>query len=304
MNISVFFQKRFLVYALLLHGGIAASFALFDNGESTKPEESKPKRIVEVEVSKPTIENDAIMAETFSAEELEYELNQIQSMKNDFSNNTKLNDANIKEKEKELRALEKHSKKTKENLLKEKKKLQLEKKRIEEQKSKALKEKEVIEAEKKKMEEELKRLREEAAKKAKAKQEKIEREKRLAAKKAEEARKKKIAESKKPKTLSTEEWLKTSGGMAEFNRYTNGLMGKVKSKWIKPVEAKSGWECKVEITQTSKGQIKGIRKINCNPNNEKFYQSVHRAVMQSSPLPIPKDKRLFDNKIKITFSVD
>ncbi len=301
MNISVFFQKRFLFYALLLHGGIAASFALFDGEDADKPEDSVQKRIIEVDVSKPVFEDDAIMAETFSAEELESELSQIESMNTSFKNNTKLSDANIKEKEKELRALEVHSKKAKDKLLKEKKKLQLEKKKIQDEKTKALKEKQAIEAEKKKMQKELERLQKEAEKKALAKQKKDkERAKRL----AEEKRLAKIKANKKPKSLSAEQWLKTNSGMAEFNRYTSGLMGKVQRKWIKPSESKSGWECKVEIQQTAKGQIKGIRKVKCNPNNEKFYQSVHRAVMQSSPLPLPKDKRLFDNKITITFSVD
>lgn len=300
MNISVFFQKRFLFYALLLHGGIAASFALFDSDDAKETDELNPKRIVEVDVSKP-IDDNAIMAETFSSEEIEQELIQIESMSESFKSNTKLNDANIKEKEKELKALEVHSKKAKDKLLKEKKKLQIEKKRIQDEKDRALKEKNKIEKEKEKMKKELERLREEAKKKALAKQKKeMERAKRL----AEEKRLAKIKAAQKPKKLSPDEWLKTNSGMAEFNRYTNGLMGKVKDKWIKPSDSKSGWACKVEIKQTAKGQIKGIRKIKCNPNNEKFYQSVHRAVMQSSPLPLPNDKRLFDNKITITFSVD
>lgn len=302
MNKNVIFNKRFLCYALLLHGGVAASFALFDS-EDNKDESVNQKRIIEVDVSQPIVDN-AITAETFSSSEIEDELRQIESMSTSFKNNTKLTDANIKEKEKELRALEVHSKKTKENLLKEKKKLQLEKKKIQDEKDRALIEKQKIQKEKKEMEAELKRLQEDAEKKAIAKREKEKREKQRLADEKKKLAKLEAAKKKETKTLTAEQWLKTNSGMAEFNRYTGSLMGKVKGRWIKPSESKTGWECKVEITQTKEGRIKGIRKLKCDPNNEKFYQSVHRAVMQSSPLPIPSDKRLFDNKITITFIVD
>ena len=84
----------------------------------------------------------------------------------------------------------------------------------------------------------------------------------------------------------------------------HSLMGKIKGRWIRPSEARAGWECKLEIRQDRSGRIKGVKKLNCKPNNNKFYQSVYQAVMQSSPLPTPKDKRLFDERVTITFSVE
>lgn len=104
--------------------------------------------------------------------------------------------------------------------------------------------------------------------------------------------------------LTKYEWLRTPEGNSSLVAYNSSLINTIKGKWIKPSNAKSGWECKLEIKQDQNGQIKGVRKLNCKPYTNKFYQSIYQAVMESSPLPIPKDKRLFDDRITITFSVE
>lgn len=296
MNASKIFQKRFLIYALLLHGGVGLSFLIF-NGEEVDSEK-EVKRIVEVDISAPAPKS--VLAETFSEEDLAEEMQIIESMSQGFSNSSKLKEANIKEKEKEYKALEKQSKKMKDKIIKDKKKLQKEKNKIENEKQKAKKEKEQLEKEKKKLEKEILQMREEAKKK-------------LAKKKKDEAQKKRLAEKKKAdqiakdkikKEMNQKKWLDTSEGKSEFVRYSSSLMGEIRGRWIRPIEAKAGWACKLDIKQDRKGRIKGVKKVKCNPNNNKFYQSVYNAVMQSSPLPVPKDKRLFDEKVTITFSVE
>lgn len=296
MNKINLFQKRFLIYALLLHVGVGISFFVF-NGESEEDVKEENKRIVEVNIAAPK-PNETITAETFSEEDLAGEMADIASMQRNFSNNNKLNEANVKESKKELQALQNQSKKVKNQLIKDKKKLQKEKRKIEEDKKRAQKDKERLEKEKRDLEKELKKMKEEAKKKVAKKSTPKKEEKKVA--------KKMPPKKTKPakKELTKSEWLNTPEGNSSFVVYSSSLMGKIKGKWIRPSEARAGWECKLEIRQDRNGQIKGVRKLNCKPNNNKFYQSVYQAVMQSSPLPTPKDKRLFDERVTITFSVE
>jgi len=296
MNKINLFQKRFLIYALLLHVGVGVAFFVF-NGESKENIKEENKRIVEVDIAAPK-PSETITAETFSEEDLADEMAEIASMQRAFSNNNKLNEANIKESEKELKALQNQSKKVKNQLIKDKKKLQKEKRKIEEDKKRAQKEKKRLEKEKIELEKELQRMKEETKKKV-AKKNKPKKEEKKVVKKTPPKKTKTVK-----KELTKSEWLNTPEGNSSFVFYSSSLMGKIKGRWIRPSEARAGWECKLEIRQDLSGQIKGVKKLNCKPNNNKFYQSVYQAVMQSSPLPTPKDKRLFDERVTITFSVE
>jgi preprotein translocase subunit SecF len=164
MNKINLFQKRFLIYALLLHVGVGISFFIF-NGESEENINEENKRIVEVNIAAPK-PSETITAETFSEEDLAEEMANIASMQRNFSNNNKLNEANVKESKKELQALQNQSKKVKNQLIKDKKKLQKEKRKIEEDKRRAQKDKERLEKEKRDLEKELKKMKEEAKKKS------------------------------------------------------------------------------------------------------------------------------------------
>lgn len=282
MNISVVFQKRFLIYALLLHLGVGLSFVIF-NGSVDDDKENEVKRIVVVDISTSAKES-SVMAETFSEEEINKELKSIESMSHDFKNDNRLNEANLKEETKELQSLKSQSKKVKRELIKEKKKLQLEKHKIEKDKIEAKKERDSLYKEKKKLEKEIQKIKDDAKKKVI------------------KMNNKKVAEKKK-KALK-EDWLNSSEGKSLFVEYSSSLMNKIRGRWIRPIDARAGWNCKLNILQDKNGRIKRIKKNSCSPNNEKFYQSVYNAVMQSSPLPIPKNKALFDEKITFTFSVE
>lgn len=89
----------------------------------------------------------------------------------------------------------------------------------------------------------------------------------------------------------------------ELIKYKNNIMEKVESVWLKPSYARRGWDCTVSINQNENGYVIGIKVKNC-VNDKAFETSVINAVRESSPLPLPKNKKLFDNKIDITFYVD
>lgn len=306
MTVNKIFQKRFLMYALGLHCCVGLSFALFDNEDNDENKEKDEKRIIEIDISAPSPKKeDVVMAETFTEDDFPLELEDLSTLTEGLDSSKKLKRAEMEEIQKAKDAAKVHERKRKEKLAKEKKRLQKEK--LEKEK----KEKKLAEAKKKKALED----------KKKEEQRKIEEQKKQEELKAAEVRKKKqkekeAAEKKerglqakkrneaKSKELANKRWIDSSDGQSAIYEYSNALYSKVKGKWIRPHEAKTGWTCELEVIQNENGQIKYVRKVKCDPNNERFYQSVYKAVISSSPLPLPKDQRIFDKKIKISFAVD
>lgn len=310
INFKILIQKRFLVYSIMLHACIGVAFAALNGSDENEDKDNNEVRIIEIDVSAPQ-EDTSIIAETFSEDDIQDELDDIIEYNQNVTVESRLKQAELKEKRKAEAA--KIKQKEKEKLIKEKKRLQREKQEIARKKAEKEKQRKLeaekkrqIEAEKQRKLKAEKKRQEEAEKRRKAeaeKQRKLEIERKKKAEQEKIARNKKLQESK-PKVLTKNQWLETSDGQSAYYQYGNSVMSKIQNRWIRPVEALSGWYCELEITQTSKGRISGIKKIKCDPNNQKFYNSVYKAVMESSPLPLPRDERLFDKKIKITFKVE
>lgn len=90
--------------------------------------------------------------------------------------------------------------------------------------------------------------------------------------------------------------------LAFLKEYRDNMYNKVYSNWIRPSYSKKRWDCKVHVSQSSRGEVIDVKIINCQGNTE-FQNSVKRAIFKSSPLPLPKHPSLFDNTIEITFKV-
>lgn len=294
-------NRKYLIYAILLHMVVGLSFFLFDN-ESQIKENKNDTKVIEVDISAPSknYEKNSIQAETFDESALEKEIEAISSLHNDFSRNNQLQDAEEKERIKEIKAIEHNNNQTKQKLIDERKKAQREKARAEK-----------LEQEKKRLEKELKEM-QEKKKIAKAKKEleekkNIERNKKLEEDRKQNERKRQAElekNEKKKNALTKEEWLNTPEGNSEYVQYTGMLIYKVKNNWIRPINSESGSYCKVEIKQDKQGRIENIKINECDPNDNIFKNSVRTSILQASPLPIPNDLRLFSNTIKFTFRVD
>ena len=195
--------------------------------------------------------------------------------------------------------------------LAKKKKLEQEKKKQEkikkekEEKQKQLEKKKQEELNKKKLEqaklkrEEEKAKREELAEKARKDAAEKKRKSAEAIKKAQEA--KRIAAKNRGYNSNTKS-ISNNEKLALLREYRDNVYNKVYSNWMRPSYSKRGWDCRVHVTQSSRGEVVDVKIVQCQGNLE-FQNSVKRAIFKSSPLPLPKHPSLFDNTIEITFKV-
>lgn len=301
----MFLQKRFSIYACLLHIFIVSLFVFWGSNSTEAEEDDIVKKVIEIDVFKPA--SDAIMAETISDEDLVNEILANEDITQTYTQKEKIALEEKKEAERANKAKKEQAKKQRaKEIAKEKERIKRENEKI----------KTKLENDRKKLQEEKEKLQREIRERELAKKERMERERKLREEKLqqkikEEKRKKELEESRKTvkkevkqKTLSKTEWLETASGKRDYAVYSNELYSKVYGRWIKPFHAKSGWGCTLVINQDNKGRVKNIKDVKCNPNNKDLKNSVQRAVNQASPLPLPKDPRLFDNTIIFKFSVE
>ena len=86
-----------------------------------------------------------------------------------------------------------------------------------------------------------------------------------------------------------------------LNQYAAVIRQRVERNWIKPPSAQSGIKCEVRVTQAVGGMVLSVSFGACN-GDAAVRQSIENAVMRSSPLPPPKDPRLFDRNLSFIFN--
>ncbi|CAG1023439.1 partial Tol-Pal system protein TolA, partial [Patescibacteria group bacterium] len=121
------------------------------------------------------------------------------------------------------------------------------------------------------------------------------------AKKAkEEAAAKAKAELQAEMEAEAEAEAKEAEQQAEFDAAKRAIMRKVENAWLRPADVAGKLECTIEVKLTSDGTVMSVR-ITRPSGNEIFDRSAESAVRKASPLPVPKDKDLFNEKFR-TFS--
>ena len=327
-------HKRYSIYTFFMHGLIICSMLYFGalNKASDEKEKEEASRVIEVDIFKPA--KDSIMAETITDEDYIKEILGQEDLTQTYTTEEKvkleeqreLERAKVAKKyqkeksdrEKEKQRIKKENEELQKKINSDKRKIVAEKlkndlamKKIE--KDKQDKKKKELDAKNKKKEaERLKeKVRMDKIKLAKDEREmKLQKERDVLLEKMkkrkleDEKRNKLLAEQNKIKNMSKEDWLETSEGKKDYTMYSTSLYKNVYGMWVKPFHAKSGWNCSLDIIQDKNGVVKNIKNIKCNPNNKDLIDSVQRAVSKASPLPLPKDPRLFDNKVKFTFSIE
>ncbi|MCF6210702.1 MAG: cell envelope integrity protein TolA [Gammaproteobacteria bacterium] len=83
-------------------------------------------------------------------------------------------------------------------------------------------------------------------------------------------------------------------------QYIAAIAGKVERHWLKPPSARVGLSCKVRVKQIPGGEVVDVQVTQCT-GDDTFRRSVEKAVKKSSPLPMPKDPRLFEREIIFNF---
>jgi len=294
-------QKRFSVYAVIIHIAIICLFAFWGTSTNSDMEDEKTKitKIIEIDVFKPA--KNAIVAETITDDDFIKKILSTENFSKTYSQKEKIERAEKKEKEKSekariINAKKENDKKIARNKIKER--IKKENKIIQE---KLEKDKKAL-AKKRKEEKKAQDLLDNEKKMKKKRDLKLKEKDRI--KRLKKAAEKKALKNYDKKTLTKTEWLDTASGKKDYNIYSSALYRRVYGEWVKPFHAKTGWNCSLEIHQDRNGRVKNIKEINCNPNNRDLKNSVQKAVMRASPLPLPKDPRLFDKTVIFKFSVE
>lgn len=83
-------------------------------------------------------------------------------------------------------------------------------------------------------------------------------------------------------------------------QYIHAIREKVERNWIQPDSRRKGLSCLVKVTLSRGGDVKAVQ-IAEGSGDAAFDRSVEAAVYRASPLPVPKDARLFKRFQRLTF---
>ncbi len=119
-------------------------------------------------------------------------------------------------------------------------------------------------------------------------------------KKAAEERAKSDREAELRRQIQDEEHVSEVEAGPLGDRYRLSLQNRITHAWIKPPSARSGIDCRVEVTQIPGGEVTNARVTQCN-GDAAVRQSIENAVYRASPLPDPPDPSLFHRVFVLEF---
>lgn len=85
-----------------------------------------------------------------------------------------------------------------------------------------------------------------------------------------------------------------------LNEYIARIQAKVKSNWILPQDLKGNPAAVFDVVQLPTGEVLSIRLVKSSGNGA-YDAAVERAILKSSPLPLPPSRELFSRELRLTF---
>jgi colicin import membrane protein len=85
-----------------------------------------------------------------------------------------------------------------------------------------------------------------------------------------------------------------------LNEYIARIQAKVKSNWILPQDIQGNPEAIFLVVQLPTGEVLNIKLVKSS-GNPAYDAAVERAILKSSPLPLPASRELFARELKLTF---
>jgi colicin import membrane protein len=85
-----------------------------------------------------------------------------------------------------------------------------------------------------------------------------------------------------------------------LNEYISRIQAKVKSNWILPQDIQGNPEAIFDVVQLPTGEVLSTRLVKSS-GNAAYDAAVERAILKSSPLPLPASRELFSRELKLTF---
>jgi colicin import membrane protein len=85
-----------------------------------------------------------------------------------------------------------------------------------------------------------------------------------------------------------------------LNEYVARIQAKVRGNWILPADLQGNPEAVFLVVQLPTGEVLSTRLIKSS-GNASYDAAVERAILKSSPLPLPASRELFARELKLTF---
>ncbi|HEV3010450.1 MAG TPA: energy transducer TonB [Burkholderiales bacterium] len=85
-----------------------------------------------------------------------------------------------------------------------------------------------------------------------------------------------------------------------LNEYIGRIQAKVKSNWILPQDLQGNPAAVFDVIQLPTGEVLSIRLVKSS-GNAAYDAAVERAILKSSPLPLPASRELFSRELRLTF---
>lgn len=92
----------------------------------------------------------------------------------------------------------------------------------------------------------------------------------------------------------------TAARESALGQYTALIRAKVRGNWILPQDLQGNPEAVFLVIQLPTGEVLNVRLLKSS-GNPAYDTAVERAILKSSPLPLPSDRSLFDRELKLTF---
>ena len=140
-----------------------------------------------------------------------------------------------------------------------------------------------------------------AEREAQARREKEEADKR--AREQAEARRRQQAESELQAQLAAEAEANAARAAGLLDQYMLMIQSHVKRFWDRPLSARQGVECVVNVVQLPTGDVVSAKVAQCN-GDEAVRRSIENAVLKASPLPKPPSQAVFSRTFTLTFAPD
>lgn len=85
-----------------------------------------------------------------------------------------------------------------------------------------------------------------------------------------------------------------------LGEYIGKIQAKVRGNWILPQDLQGNPEAIFLVIQLPTGEVLSTKLLKSS-GNPAYDTAVERAILKSSPLPLPSERSLFDRELKLTF---
>lgn len=85
-----------------------------------------------------------------------------------------------------------------------------------------------------------------------------------------------------------------------LGEYVNRIRAKVRQNWILPPDLQGNPQCVFKVVQLPTGEVLEARLVK-GSGNAAYDEAVHRAILKSSPLPLPASREHFYRELELTF---